>query len=97
MTLQVQEGHNRHEALLRAMESLIKRNMRILALEEIKEWATKWNYKHCNPPLDNREFEKQWKSATKYIVENDDKNKDKKDKKGKGKTRRQQQQERRTG
>lgn len=84
----VLEGHNRHEALLRVMESLIVRNIRILTLEEIEEFAEKWNYKHCSPPLDNREFEKQWKSATKFIAENDDKNNendndDKKDKNGK--------------
>lgn len=63
----VQENHNRHEALLRVMESLIKRNMSILALDEIKKWARKWNNKHCSPALNNRDFEKQWKSATAFI------------------------------
>ena len=83
----VVEGHNRHEALLRAMDSLIKRTMRILGLDEIREIAKRWNDKHCNPPLDNREFEKQWKSATKFIADNnDDDNNNEKDKKGKGKS-----------
>jgi P4 family phage/plasmid primase-like protien len=63
----VLENHNRHESLLRVMESLIKRNMSILALDEIKEWARKWDNKHCSPALNNKEFEKQWKSATAFI------------------------------
>ena len=33
------EGHNRHEALLRIMESLLQRNRRILSLEKIKQLA----------------------------------------------------------
>ena len=37
------EGHNRHEALMRAMESLIARNSGILSLEEIKPLAQQWN------------------------------------------------------
>jgi P4 family phage/plasmid primase-like protien len=64
----VLKNHNRHEALMRIMESLIKRNMQILGLNEIKEFARKWNDKHCKPPLDNKQFEKQWKSATEFIV-----------------------------
>jgi hypothetical protein len=41
------------------MESLIARNSGILSLEEIKLLAHQWNLKHCSPPLDNKEFEKQ--------------------------------------
>ena len=52
---------------MRVMESLIKRNMSILALDEIKEFARKWNNKHCSPVLNNRDFEKQWKAATAFI------------------------------
>lgn len=62
------EGHNRHEALMRAMESLIVRNSGILSLEEIKTLAQGWNQKHCSPPLDDREFEKQWTCATDFIA-----------------------------
>ena len=61
------EGHNRHEALMRVMESLIARNYSILSLEEIKPLAQQWNQKHCSPPLDDKEFEKQWKCATDFI------------------------------
>jgi hypothetical protein len=62
------EGHNRHEALMRAMESLIVRNSGILSLEEIKTLAQQWNLKHCSPPLDDKEFEKQWTCATDFIA-----------------------------
>src|SRR6185437_14163853 len=64
------EGHNRHEGLLRAMESLIFRNKEILSKEKIKELAYEWNQEHCNPPLDNKEFEKQWTCAIDFINKN---------------------------
>ncbi len=64
------EGHNRHEGLLRAMESLISRNKEILSEEEIKKWAINWNQEHCRPPLDDKKFEKQWKNAKKFIEKN---------------------------
>ena len=51
------EGHNRHETLMRAMESLIARNSGISSIEEIKLLAQQWNQKHCSPPLDDKEFE----------------------------------------
>ena len=63
----VHEGNNRHEALMRKMESLIKRNKGFTDLEDIKYYARDWNNKHCRPPLDNTEFEKQWKCAIKFI------------------------------
>jgi P4 family phage/plasmid primase-like protien len=62
------EGHNRHEALLRAMESLIMRNRNILPLDKIKDFAHEWNNAHCSPPLGDKDLEKQWKSATKFIA-----------------------------
>jgi hypothetical protein len=62
------EGHNRHEGLMRIMESLIARNSSILSLEEIKPLAQQWNLKHCGPPLDDKEFEKQWTCATDFIA-----------------------------
>ena len=63
----IAEGHNRHEALLRVMESLIVRNTGILFLDKIKELALEWNSQHCSPPLDDKEFEKQWKCALDFI------------------------------
>ena len=62
------EGHNRHEALMRTMESLIARNSSILSSEEIKPIARQWNLKHCSPPLDDKEFEKQWTCAIDFIA-----------------------------
>jgi P4 family phage/plasmid primase-like protien len=70
----VYKDHNRHEALLRVMESLITRNKGILSLEQIKRLCNEWNNKHCVPPLDNTEFEKQWKCATKFIGKNNNNN-----------------------
>jgi hypothetical protein len=64
----VLEGNNRHEALLRVMESLIARNHVILSEEKIKELAGDWNLKQCKPPLDNNEFERQWRDAKKFIT-----------------------------
>jgi P4 family phage/plasmid primase-like protien len=63
----VVEGNNRHVELLRVMESLIIRNRGILSLYKIQELAIEWNNKHCYPPLDNKEFSKQWKCACKFI------------------------------
>src|SRR5918994_1517298 len=61
-------NHNRHGALLRVMESLIKRLYGLYQADEIRELAYKWNQKHCQPPLDDKEFEKQWRDAAKFIV-----------------------------
>ena len=61
------EGHNRHEALMRVMESLIVRNSSVLSLDKIKELAKDWNNQHCRPPLDDKEFEKQLKCALRFV------------------------------
>ena len=63
----IYEGHNRHEALLRAMESLFKRNKGILTEEQIIKLAHEWNQKHCIPPLEPKAFSKQWKSAKTFV------------------------------
>lgn len=65
---QIMEGNNRHEDLLRIMESLIQKNKGILSEGEIKELAQKWNQKHCKPPLDDKEFERQWNDAKNFIT-----------------------------
>jgi putative DNA primase/helicase len=66
----IYEGHNRSEALLRVMESLIARNSSILTPDEIKDMARRWNNKHCIPPLDDKKFEMQWKCANKFCCSN---------------------------
>ena len=43
------EGHNRHLALLRIMDSLISRNYAVLSLNKIKRDAYEWNQEHCKP------------------------------------------------
>ncbi|MGD9533898.1 MAG: bifunctional DNA primase/polymerase [Candidatus Nitrosocosmicus sp.] len=70
----VSEGNNRHVALLRVMESLISRNSSIISENEIKEITYRWNQKHCKPPLDEREFEKQWQDAKNFISQNGSRN-----------------------
>ena len=58
---------NRHEALLRVMESLLRRNYDILAEDKVKSLAAEWNKQHCVPPLENGEFNKQWRDAVNFI------------------------------
>jgi len=63
----VYEGHNRHEAILRVMESLLRRNQNILTPDQIKPLAIDWNQKHCIPPLETKEIERQWQDAIRFI------------------------------
>jgi len=63
----IYEGHNRHEALLRVMESLLRRNYGILTEAQIMPLAANWNQEHCIPPLDRTEENKQWHDAVKFI------------------------------
>ena len=63
------EGHNRHLELLRIMESLLQNNRKI-PLDTIKQTAQIWNHDHGEPPLDDIEFEKQWKCALNFIGKN---------------------------
>jgi len=67
----IYEGHNRHEAILRVMESLLRRNQGILTHERIKQLTAEWNQKHCIPPLEQKEFERQWKAAIAFIERSD--------------------------
>jgi hypothetical protein len=64
----IYEGHNRHEALLRVMESMIKRNRNILSVEQIIGICRQYNEIHCKPPLDDGEFDKQWKGAVEFFT-----------------------------
>ncbi|ALI36859.1 hypothetical protein NMY3_02669 [Candidatus Nitrosocosmicus oleophilus] len=63
----IYEGSNRHEALLRMMESLIQRNSGIVSDEIIKGWINGLNIQHCDPPLEEKEVQKLWNSAKKFI------------------------------
>ncbi|HKH85882.1 MAG TPA: bifunctional DNA primase/polymerase [Nitrososphaera sp.] len=67
----VYEGHNRHEILLRFMESRIKKLRNEKSLNEIWQVCYDKNEKMCRPPLDDREFERQWKDATKFVDRTD--------------------------
>ena len=65
----VYEGHNRHEPLMRVMESMIKKNAKDLSFDTIMNFCRQWNQEHCRPPLDEEEFQKQWKCAEDFIIE----------------------------
>jgi hypothetical protein len=60
------EGHNRHQELLRIMESLLQNN-RKMPIEMIKQMAYFWNQNHRDLALDDIEFDKQWKCAFKFV------------------------------
>jgi hypothetical protein len=64
----IYEGHNRHLGVLRAAESLLRRFHKDFSEDEIKKMTWEWNEKHCIPPLDEREFERQWRDAKKFIT-----------------------------
>jgi len=53
------EGHNRHLAILRVMESLLLKNMGFLKLEEIKRLAEERNQDLCIPPLEKSDIDRQ--------------------------------------
>jgi hypothetical protein len=62
------KGHNRHKALLRVMDSLLARNKGILAPNQIRQLAYDWNQEHCIPPLEDYDFEKEWKQSAIFIA-----------------------------
>ncbi|AIF83286.1 hypothetical protein NTE_01214 [Candidatus Nitrososphaera evergladensis SR1] len=66
-TFTVSEGSNRHEALMRAMESLIVSFRGKYGEHFVKKICHVWNEEHCRPPLDNTQFEKQWNDAVKFV------------------------------
>jgi hypothetical protein len=68
------EGENRHEGLLRVMESLLQRNKTVVPVETIKKWAYDQNQNFCVPPLEEQEFEKQWIDAMQFIEKKNNEN-----------------------
>jgi hypothetical protein len=67
VSTKVLASHNRHEALMRVMESLLSRNAAILSEDKIKELSQTWNQEHCGQPLEPLEFERQWEDAKHFI------------------------------
>jgi hypothetical protein len=65
--VKILEGE-RSVKILRIMDSLLRRNARILSLDQIRALAYNWNKEHCVPPLNDLEFEHQWNTATKFIL-----------------------------
>lgn len=50
------------------MDSLIRKYEKDRPLEEIKKIGYDWNQEHCQPPLDDKESDRQWESALKFIT-----------------------------
>jgi putative DNA primase/helicase len=76
----IYEGHNRHKALMRYMESLIVRNRGgVLSEDQIIQLSHEWNDKHCVPPLDDIEFNKQYRCAKKFTSKNNNNDDDSKE------------------
>ncbi len=61
------KGNNRHEGILREMDSILARNRAVVPLETMRKWAWDENLRLCEPPLDEIEFEKQWQCAIDWI------------------------------
>ncbi|MPZ05719.1 MAG: hypothetical protein GEU26_04765 [Nitrososphaeraceae archaeon] len=72
---EITEGNNRHEAVLRIAESLIFRNKGILSLDQIRELTWKRNLQICKPPLDKKEFDRQWDCAVDFVRKKNGKDK----------------------
>jgi hypothetical protein len=49
------------------MESELQIGKGRKSLDDIKQICQFWNEKHCDPPLNNIEFERQWKQAIKFV------------------------------
>jgi len=64
--IKIFEGQNRHEALMRVMEHVILHNP-FIDEESKQKFCENWNEKHCEPPLDKKEFSRQWKTAVGFV------------------------------
>jgi len=63
----VVEGHNRHEAVLRAMDIYLMRLAGVASESMIKDLSMEWNKAHCVPPIEGPDFERQWDCAKRFV------------------------------
>lgn len=63
----IEEGHNRHEAVLRVIEHYYSRYRESKPLAEIEELAWKWNLSHCNPPISKIDFDRQVSDGLRFV------------------------------
>ncbi|MFZ0514125.1 MAG: phage/plasmid primase, P4 family, partial [Candidatus Nitrosopolaris sp.] len=70
----IYEGNNRHGAVLRVADSLIKRLRRIFLENKIKAMAWEWNVQHCVPPINEIDFDRQWPGSVKFINKKEENN-----------------------
>jgi DNA replicative helicase MCM subunit Mcm2 (Cdc46/Mcm family) len=67
----VAAGQNRHEHLMRFIESLIKNTKRLNIKNPnpiIRKLAEGFNQTQCSPPLEKKEFDRQWKAAYEFMA-----------------------------
>ncbi len=62
----IHEGHNRHEAVMRYAESILRKYPK-MTTEEFEGLVSLWNNRHCVPPLPEKELETQMKCAINFI------------------------------
>lgn len=63
----IREGHNRSEAVMRIAESLYARYGNMKSLEEIRQQTYKWMVEHCDPPLEQTKFERQFNDGINFV------------------------------
>lgn len=63
----IEEGHNRHEAVLRVIDHYYLKYRESKSLDEIYDVSWKWNLNHCNPPLSQSDFEGQFSNGIKFV------------------------------
>lgn len=63
----VEEGHNRHEAVLRVIDYYYLKYRESKALDEICDISWKWNLNHCNPPLSKMDFDRQLSDGIRFV------------------------------
>lgn len=61
------QGHNRHLAVLRVIESLYIKHRESKSLDKIYDESMQWNQQHCEPPLNQTEFDRQWRDGIRFV------------------------------
>src|SRR4029079_3239668 len=63
----IEEGHNRHEAVLRVIEYYYLKYRESKSLDEINDITWKWNLNHCNPPISKSNFDRQLSDGIRFV------------------------------
>jgi hypothetical protein len=63
----IEEGHNRHEAVLRVIEYYYLKYREYKPLDEISDISWKWNLSRCNPPISKSDFDRQLSDGIRFV------------------------------